>query len=221
MAAWWTKDPDEHHGYEQMWDPEYRLRDPNEAMADRRGRYVKQIADAHGVDHPTATQALKHVFHHVNEGDREVDPTKYGFASSAADRKGHYSIPTTRKIMDPETWKHSPVQDVSLHEPVHATQNYVKPSHVAHNLFHPGEKAPESEPDAIGDPDYHPSWGQFEDEEGSGETSQAERDLENHARFVRRTNGRLEVADGHHRVAADMLLGKSHTRGRVVHERDL
>lgn len=215
MAAWWDRSRDfEHEG-----DDEYPLRDPNESMADRRGRYVKQIADAHGVDHPTATQALKHVFHHVHEGDREVDPTQYGFASSAADRKNHYSIPMTRKIMAPETWKNSPVQDVSLHEPLHATQNYIKPDHVAHNLFHPGKKAPETDPEATGDPDHDPAWSQFEDAES--ETPQAERDLENHARFVRRTSGKLEVADGHHRVAADMLLGKSHTRGRVIHERDL
>lgn len=215
MAAWWTTSRDhEHEG-----DDEYPLRDPNESMVDRRNRYIKQIGDAHGVDEPAATRALKHVFHHLHEGYGEESPTSYGFASAAHDRKGHYSIPMTRKIMDPETWKNSPVQDVSLHEPIHATQSYIKPSHVAHNLFHPGQKAPESEPEATGDPDYHPSWGQFEDD--SGEASQAERDLENHARFVRRNDGRLEVGDGHHRVAADLLLGKSHTRGRIVHERDL
>lgn len=218
MAAWWTTDPDEYHEYENMHDPDYRLRDPNETPIARRNRFIKHISDAHGVDEKAATGALKHVITRGLGGFD--DPTSYGFASSA-NQMTHYSHSTRQKLMDPKTWAGKQEEDIPLHQEIHASQNFIRPDSVAHNLFHPGKREPQDE--AVGDPDYDPSWDEnlhHDEDEASSETPE-QRALHGTARFMRRTNGSLEVVDGHHRVAADMLLGKSHTRGVVLHERDL
>jgi hypothetical protein len=208
--AWFDQDID--HEYEEGLRPE------GESLRDRGHRYVKQIADNHKVDTDTATSALKAIHHAVTQG--ETDPRHYGFTSAADSRHNHYSLSQRRKIMDPKTWAGKGVENIPLDQPIHATQNYMVPDKVAHNIFHGSQKSPEAEPDAVGDPDYHPEWGQFEDESG-GESSPEERALEEHTRFVRRNDGRMEVADGHHRVAADMVLGKSHTPGKVIDEEEL
>jgi hypothetical protein len=220
MAAWWTLDPDEYHEYENMHDPEYRLRDPHENVLARRNRYIKHISDAHGVDDKAATNALKHVFNQ-GLGGGFGDPKDYGFASSA-NQMTHYPHSMRKKLMDPKTWAGKQAEDIPLHQEIHASQNFIRPDSVAHNLFHPGKRQA-SEDRAVGDPDYDPSWDEdaHHEEDGESESTPEERALHGTARFMRRNNGSLEVVDGHHRVASDMLLGKPHTRGVVLHERDL
>lgn len=109
------------------------------------------------------------------------------------------------------------------HESLMARRSrYIQRVADAHNLFHPGHPEP-LEHEAKGDPDYNPRWddGDRDESESGSEESPEQKALGNHPRFIRRHNGRLEVADGHHRVAADMVLGKTHTRGVMIHERDL
>lgn len=215
MAAWWNASRD--HDYEG--DAQYPLRDPNESMVARRNRYIKHISDAHGVDEKAATGALKHVFHSIDSVF--AGPEDYGFASSA-NQNHHYPLDTAHKLMDPKTWEGHHEEHVDLRQPIHATQNFIKPDAVAHNLFHPGKRTA-SDGDAVGDPDYDPHWDSdfHHEEDEESDSTPEERALHGTARFMRRHNGRMEVVDGHHRVAADMLLGKTHTRGKVIHERDL
>lgn len=213
--AWFDNDID--HEYEEGLRPE------GETLPERGNRYVRQIAQTHGVPEEHARNVAKTLLGHVKGGTS--DPRAYGFSSAAEDRQGHYSIPQTRALMDHRTWAGKKPEQVDISQGVHATQNYVDPNRVAHNIFHPGKKAPWYEHHATGDPDYDPAWDGDEDEDGSGmemdHDSVQNRKLENHTRFVRRNNGDLEVADGHHRVAADLLLGKTHTPGVVIHENEL
>lgn len=212
--AWYDNDVD--HDYEEG------LRPKGETLPERGNRYVQQISQTHGIPPEHARAIAKTLLGHVKNGT--MDPREYGFASAAHDRQGHYSLPQTRALMDHRTWAGKKPEQVDISQGVHATQNYVDPDRVAHNIFHPGKKAPWAEPHATGDPDYDPSW-DGGDEEGSGlerdHDSVQNRKLENHTRFVRRNNGDLEVADGHHRVAADLMLGKTHTPGVVLHENEL
>lgn len=214
-AAWWTTNPDHMSGYEED------LRDPAESGKDRGQRYVSQIVDRHGVSRGQAEKAIKHVIGHHEDNSVFRSPTEYGFASES-DQETHYSPEQQDTLMDPGTWKGRPVQQVALHQPLHATQNFIRPKSVAHNLFHPGKKEPEAEEAATGDPDHDPDWSRDEEEDHveGGETPE-QRELHKNVFFMKRNNGRLEVVDGHHRVAADMLLGKSHTPGIVIHEREL
>lgn len=217
-AAWWNNDRD----YEYEGDDEYPLRDPNEHPKDRGQRYVSQIVDRHNVTRGAAEKALKHVLQHHDHSTIFKSPEDYGFASSA-NQMSHYSGDMIEKLMDPATWQGRKVQQVALHQPLHATQNFIRPKSIAHNLFHPGKKQPEYEEGAVGDPDVDPNDMQSDEDEWyeeGGETPE-QRELHKNVFFMKRHNGRMEVVDGHHRVAADMLLGKSHTPGIVIHEREL
>ncbi|MFE0490215.1 hypothetical protein [Streptomyces griseoaurantiacus] len=207
MAAWWSLHRD---------GDDERLRDPDESQADRMARYRKHIAAAHGVDEAAAGGALNHVLERMGKGMGR--PEDYGFSSSAHSNRS-YRQHTREKLWTPDRWNDRPEAEVSLHQPLHATQHYIRPEGVAHNLFHPGSRPAEWNE---GDPDYAPHrdedlW--HENDEDSGVTDDHLR-MFGRTRFLQRRN-RLEVVDGHHRVAADMLLGKRTTPGVVVHERDL
>ncbi len=207
-AAWWNNDHD-------INDAD--LRDPSEGMATRRSRYVKQIAHAHGVGEKVAQGALRHVYSDISQGTVFASPVDYGFASQS-----HlpYSHRVEGKLKDPATWAGKEPQDVSLREPVHASQTFIRPHSVAHNLFHPGKPQPIYD-ETVGDPDHDPDWDRDGMDEEEGDETPEEKALGEVPRFMRRSSGRLDQVDGHHRTAADMLLGKSHTRGVVIHERDL
>lgn len=208
---WWNNERE----YEYEGDDEYPLRDPEEPLKERGQRYARQVAKAHGVPHEHAERALKHVLEDVPHG-HSVSPGFYGF-DSQDDQRTHYSQPQIQKLMDPKTWKGKPVEDIPIHE-IHATQNFLRPKSVAHNLFHPGQKQPE-EDEAIGDPDYHPD--QNRDPEAHWHDWPEQDELHSVPRFVKNQYGEIEVADGHHRVAADKLLGKSHSRGVIIHHSEL
>lgn len=212
---WWNKDLD----YEYESDEDYPIRDPEETLQERGARYRQQVVDNHGVAPEDAQRAIQHVVGHLDGGHRWKAPTDYGFASNG-DQRSHYSMHMTAKLMDPSTWEGKPVQDISTDEPIHASQNFIRPQSIAHNLFHKGQKETWDD-NAVGDPDYNPEHYDDGDEEDEGDSTPEERALHDHARFVRRRNGRLEVADGHHRVGTDLLLGKPHTRGVIVHEDEL
>jgi hypothetical protein len=215
-AVWWNTDPDDVHEFEEG------LRDPEETGKARGQRYVSQVVDRHNVSRSAAEKAVKHVMrHHADDDHRFRSPREYGFASEG-DQMRHYDTETTAKLMDPKTWEGRPVQQVSLSQPLHATQNFIRPKSVAHNLFHPGKKQPDTDTEAVGDPDHDPDWSRDDEEwhEEGGETPE-QRELHKNVFFMKRNNGKMEVVDGHHRVATDMLLGKKSTPGIVIHENDL
>jgi hypothetical protein len=212
-AAWWNTDPDDVDEYEEG------LRDPEETGKERGQRYVSHVVDRHNVSRTQAQTALRHVMRHHDSDAISQSPMDYGFAS-AGNQMGHYSPAMTRKLMDPKTWEGRPVQQVPLDQPLHASQNFIRPKSIAHNLFHPGKRQPDYQDEAVGDPDHDPDWDRDEEESSEGESPQ-ERELHKNVFFMKRKSGRMEVVDGHHRVATDMLLGKSHTPGIVIHEHEL
>lgn len=210
---WWNGE----RTFDHEGDDEYPLRDPEEPLKERGQRYAHQVAKAHGVPHEDAERAIKHVLGDVSQGVHSTGPIHYGFASQD-DQATHYPMRQIHKLMDPKTWEGKPIQDIPLHE-VHATQNFLRPHSVAHNLFHPGQKQP-WEDHAVGDPDYHPDENRDDSDESEYDDPQQEK-LHSLPRFVHNQYGEIELADGHHRVAADMLLGKTHTRGVMIHHSEL
>lgn len=208
MAAWWNTRED--------FD-DRQLRDPSAPLHSRVQDYRKRIAAAHGVDEASAGSALNHVIGAMES--RSNDPTHYGFASSIHSNR-RFRPQTRAKLWTPSTWHGAEDTQVSLHQPIHATQNYIRPSGIAHNLFHPGSRPAEMNE---GDPDYDPQQDHEMWHVSDDSAHFSDEDIAMHAksRFLQRRNGKLEVIDGHHRVAGDMLLGKSHTPGLLLHERDL
>jgi hypothetical protein len=210
---WWNNE----RRFDFEGDDEYPLRDPGESLAARGRRYQQKVVENHGVTPEVAQKSIKHVLKGMSKGEVWGDPKEYGFASSSRTPLSFLmsSHEKASKIYRGDTWNHLPVQPVDLSEPIHATQDFVRHRGVAHNLFHPGKVAPRSEEDGEGDPDYEP------DEPDYGWDDPDENKHTSHPRFIRMNNGKLMAMDGHHRIATDLLLGKSHTMGRVLHERDL
>lgn len=212
-AAWWNSERE--HEYEG--DDEYPLRDPSEPVAARRKRYISQIVDRHNVPRENAEHALRHVYGHLSQDHFMGQPVDYGFASQSREYL-NYPAHTFAKLQDPATWKGRPVVPVATHE-LHATQDFLRHGGVAHNLFWPGHRQPVDE-DAEGDPDYEP-----ESEQERGEDDEykdpEQRELHRTAKVLVHRNGSRSVLDGHHRVAADILLGKNTTPAQEIHEREL
>lgn len=220
-AAWWNEEKDRE--YEQ--DPDYPLR--TDKLKARRNRYVSQIVDRHNVPRKAAFEAMMHVAGHLEDDSVYRHPSDYGFASAPSRNREHYGTEMTKRLQDPATWRGRPVEQVRTDE-IHATQDFIRPSSVAHNLFWPGHRQPVSD-DETGDPDLEPEAephdvtedDEYHQHDRSPGTSAEQRELHRHAKFVERHDGRIELADGHHRVAADMLLGKATTPGHLIHEREL
>lgn len=227
---WWSGRPE--HGYEKnhvpWWDESLSLddinrlregeptplRDPSEEPSDRHTRHVNQVTQVHGVSPEAAHHAVEQVRGHLDQGVERSDPVDYGFASQKS-QVDNYAPHEMDAIQNPRTWNDRAVENVPTKE-IHATQNFLRPASIAHNLFHPGKQEPAWEPEATGDPDYNPSWSRGQESDDVQDADPA-----GMVRFVRNDDGSVEVADGHHRVAADLLLGKSHTRGKVVPRREL
>lgn len=206
---WWNNEVE--HEYEED------LRAPEESLRDRGKRYRQQVVDKHGVAPEIAQKAIQRVVKGLSQDETWGDPTHYGFASSTRQPLSHLVDPDkASKLYRPDTWNHLPVQSVSLRdEPIHASQDFVRHRGIAHNLFHPGKQAPLDEEQ--GDPDYDPAW----DHDDSAWESEDEHEHTKYPRFLRMNSGKMYAVDGHHRIATDLLLGKPHTYGRVVHEKDL
>lgn len=208
---WWNGERE----FEYEGDDEYPLRDPSEPLRERGQRYKQHVMDNHGVDGPTAQKAIQHVVRHLDEDHIWKDPTEYGFASSSR-AHDHWPMDVQMRLMDPHTWKGRKPQEVDLTEPIHASQDFVRPSSVAHNLFHPGKRQPDYDEDAVGDPDYDPDLAREDDVPESEDHG-----LHSQVYFMRRNNGRMDVVDGHHRVATNLLLGKKKMQGVVIHENEI
>lgn len=207
--------------YDERLEPheyEYDVRDVDEPNRQRGQRFKQRVMDHHGVDDATAQRAIEHVVKGQDNGVIWADPSEYGFASA---RRAFDNYPShlISKLMDPDTWKGREPQEVDLTEPIHASQDFIRHKSVAHNLFHPGKKQPAYQDDAVGDPDYDPDQDQEEDD-GYGEESSEGVD-HGQVYFMRRHNGRMEVVDGHHRVATNLLLGKRSMPGMVIHEHEI
>lgn len=219
-AAWWNAQREfEHEG-----DDEYPLRDPGESMSARRQRYVSHVVDQHNIPRSAARAALAHVTGHLKQNATYAHPSDYGFASAPGRTDdfewgaGHLS-----KIMNPETWRHRPVTQVPTGE-IHASQNFIRPASVAHNMFYPGRKEPEGEEHAVGDPDADPAdYGSDEEREHDplAKVVSDEDVLHGTAKFFQHRDGRMTCIDGHHRAGADMIMGKKTTPGQVLTEREL
>lgn len=185
---------------------------------ERRPGLVDHISFVHDVDHDVADRALEKIENHSTS--LNAPSIHFGFAGHTDDARSRAG---TAEMRTPELWHRAHVAEVPL-KGMKASQSWVRPSGVAHNLFHPGMRAPE-EDGVEGDPDYDPEW----DEDRHRETDemmhheydgkpQPQTDL---PRFLRHTDGSYTCLDGHHRVAADLLLGKASIPGRVIHEKQL
>jgi hypothetical protein len=213
-AAWYDDEHDQEH--EQG---EYSVRPAGEKIKARRNRYTSQVVDRHNVPRKAAFEAMMHVTRHLEGGSAGQNPTDYGFASATRFSRDHYDHEMTKKLMDPETWRHRPVEQVPTDE-IHATQHFINPSSVAHNLFWPGHRQPVSDKET-GDPDIEPEAEPHDIEDDDEYSSSDERELHRNAKFMTRHDGRIECVDGHHRAGADIILGKKTTPGQMIHERDL
>jgi hypothetical protein len=213
QAAWHNAKP----GTEE-WD-EHGF--GHESREQRRDRYVQHVQDTHGVDRDTALHALQHVTRHLrDDAAPQVLATDYGFASAPHFAHDHPETGIVDSI-SASRWRRAPVRDVPLGTtPVHASQWFITPRNVAHNLFHSGKRPTSYDEEEHGHPDIEPErWSREdldyakEDERESGPT--------NATRLIRQTDGSLLAVDGHHRLATDLLLRKPTTRARVIDIRDL
>jgi hypothetical protein len=210
----------------QRWNPaeehdEYTPREPGEPFAARQRRHVSQVVDKHNVPRKDAARAIGHVRLHLEDEDHpSVNPTKYGFAS-ADHREERWSGQWLKKMQDPATWKDKPVTRIPTDE-IHASQPFIRPRSVAHNLFWPGHKEPVSDEDT-GDPDIHPGRdpGDEDDDHDDGLTDGERELLHGTAKFLDHGDGSYTCLDGHHRTGADMILGKKKTPGQVITENEL
>jgi hypothetical protein len=198
-AAWYHEKPGTEEWGEHGFDHETREQ--------RRDRYLQHIQNAHGVDRESALRAARVV-------QSSPNPVEAGFASQPSGTRH-----PVRGSEDDGVWANAPIEDVDLSKPVHATQNWLHQRHLFHNLFHPGKKPPSHDPDA-GHPDIDPDEDRDEEDEAYWDRNDNGHPLDL-PRMIRQTEGSHVVHDGHHRVAADMLLGKATTRARVLDIRDL
>ena len=180
-----------------------------ETMPERRERYIRRVQDVHGVDRDTALGAIKAVVGHLR--DKPVQP----FASVPSPIRRR-RLP--EEVDFKEAWDNAPVEDVDLHQPVHASQHWLKGKMLAHNLFHPGE-VPAEYDERVGHPDEEPNRNpDSEDYEYYTENDNGPRDL---PRLIRQTDGSYVIGDGHHRMATELLLNKHTTKARVLDIRHL
>jgi GNAT superfamily N-acetyltransferase len=206
---------DEETGEPRPWHKRWEGESDRET-SDRRERYVHQVAERHGVGAEVARHAITRVAQDVRTGEPFTGVRGYGYTRSPGDMNdSFYTERRIKALNDPETWRGRKVQHVSTDE-VHASQPWLNPPKLAHNLFHPGKDLPAMEGET-GHPDIDPdeSW------EDAGEERRHQDSLGATTRFVRRSDGRLQVGDGHHRAAIDMLLGKETTPGLVINEHEL
>lgn len=220
MSLLWTR--------AMAWHDDDRSTDPEEVEADRdtrpyhqrRPELVKHIALVHDVPEHAAGKALGVVERHLSSpGAIFANPRDYGFNGHVDSEhldNDHPGLMTN--LRNHRAWRGMEPEKVPAHKIV-ATQSWVRPSGIAHNLFHKGEKQPIYDT-VEGDPDYDPNWdsdAHGEDEHWREKDAPGSTMLGKHARFFHDTaKDRYYLLDGHHRIGTDMLLGKSHVEG-VVH----
>lgn len=206
QAAWHDANPDA-----EDWD-EFGY--GHETVPERGERYTRRVQDAHGVDRDTALHALRHVSRYLRGNAPQGSPVDYGFTT--APRYGRNA--TVPEEIFSNVWAKAPIHDVSLDGRIHASQPFVTHRNIAHNLFHPGKRPSQESDEDLGHPDAEPEAWSDEDAEDHDFDSYGPTDL---PRMIRQTDGSHMVADGHHRVTADLLLGKAKTKARVIDIRDL
>lgn len=204
----YNEETGETNPWHQRWPEE-----TGEEMAARREDYIGRVMQGHGVDRENAVSALRQVSRDAGSDHAFADGRDYGFINDPGHHGDRFF---TEKMIGhlnkPETWAGVPVTQVPTAE-IHASQNWLRPRTLAHNLFHPGKREPSEE--ESGHPDIDPG-----DDDPSWEQDQ-DLNMGKVSRFVRRADGRMQVADGHHRVATDMILGKAATPGKVIEEHEL
>ncbi|MGN6635999.1 MAG: GNAT family N-acetyltransferase, partial [Oryzihumus sp.] len=211
---------DEETGEPRPWHRKW----PGETEEDltrRRGQYVQQVADAHHVSPAAAHRVIAQVAGDLDSDKAFTDGRKYGFASEPHGHRDVFSEQQIKHLMTPELWHGVPVTQVPT-EGIHATQNWLRPRTLAHNLFHPGKKLGQVD-DEEGHPDFDPDDlpREEEDYDDIDEGSRPRPDLGEHVRYMRREDGRMQLLDGHHRAAIDIALGKKTTPGTVIDEAKL
>src|SRR6185437_9187997 len=213
----YDEEADEYRPWHKRWEGE--TEQDSRARAER---YVHQVAEKHDVGPEIARSALRHLSRDLDAGTPHVSARSYGFAEEphgfGVNDEFFKGDDRIRALNRPELWDHVPVTHVSTDE-IHASQNWVMPKLVAHNVFWPGKKTSGYDGD-LGHPDLDPDDAPQEDFSDVAE-SERHPDLGRHALMVRRRDGRLQVADGHNRVAADMLLAKETTPAKVIDEDDV
>lgn len=208
QAAWHDAQPGteewDEHGY------------GHESRDERRERYLQQVQTAHGVDRDTAHEAISRVARAMRGGGR-LSPVDAGFASQPAPPRKGVDLPEEVDFKD--AWDRAPVRHIDLSRGVHASQTFLHPRYLAHNLFHPGE-VPPNEGDMVGHPDEL-SNDDPEDEDYQWHTDASENGPRDLPRVIRQTDGSYVVADGHHRLATELMLGKRTTAARELDVRHL
>lgn len=224
MALLWTKamawHNDDRTDEHENATGEYGFRDTR-PYEQRRPELIKHIAFVHDVPEHRAEHALSLVEQGYRDHLHMTSPEHYGLKwgrREPADFPEH----VVARAYSQKEWEsdRAKEEDVPLKD-VHTTQSWVRHDGVAHNLFHPGMRAPE-EDGVEGDPDYDPDWDSDRHAEADALREQYPEDYgpgSNHItrlpRFLR-YNGTTYSVDGHHRLAADSALGKTHTRGLVI-----
>lgn len=183
--------------------------------AERRPELVKHISFVHDVPETAADRALNVVESGLGKGQHFGHPVDDYRMAGVRPRNAHngdwWGKKISKGIYDARNWKeHGSVEAVPAQK-LHAIQSWVRHTGVAHNLFHPGIKAPFQD-GVEGDPDYDPDWdsdSHAEFEHGYGEPDPS-RDYDTASTHVYEDeHGRQHVIDGHHRAAAHAILGKS------------
>lgn len=184
----------------------------------RRPELVKHIAYVHDVPEHAAGRALSLVEQGLRRNQPFGNTSEYGLGKHAFRPFDEFPQEHRNRMYRSEPWHHeAQEEDVPLKSVV-PTQSWVRHSGVAHNLFHPEMHAPEEE-GAEGDPDYDPEWDEDRREEaesGWDEEADGVKPPTRLPRFYRHTDGTVYSMDGHHRLAADAALGKTHVRGLVL-----
>lgn len=187
-------------------------------------RHRAQVAAAHGVPGFRAGIALRPIYQALGRSTYGgLSPKDAGFASGPKQDEWGDVLPWSDEhpLNEHENWHHVPVASVNLKQPIHATQDGVGAKLVAHNLFHPGKLPPVAHPGSegerehhVGNPDLDPDSFAHEGRSNAVNADEASKV----PRFYRDAQGAMHVADGHHQVAAALLLGKPSIEGRVWDE---
>ncbi|MFF7198177.1 hypothetical protein ACFZAM_31275 [Streptomyces sp. NPDC008079] len=173
---------------------------PSGGYAQHAERLKKQVSDGHGIPGYAAGAGLRTLRDHLRaDSDRASD---YGFATGY-EHSDSGSYP--HELLNHKAWHRMEPEKVSLRQPIHASQYEMDANSVAHNIFHPGKPHP-ADWDEIGNPDHDPT------QDSMPVPTHVRTDL---PRLYRNEQGQMHVVDGHHRLAADMLLKKSHTQALV------
>lgn len=224
MSLLWTQAMSWHNDDRSDEDEELKEFRDTRPYHERRPGLVDHISFVHDVPRHAADEALSQVEHGLSKRERTGRPSRLGHTTDYGFYQ-HFPLSDHKPdlhehLRDARNWKHAEVDHIPTDE-IRSTQSWVRHNGVAHNLFHPGLRTPYQE-GIEGDPDYDPELDEdvwHEDDHNRDELNKENPESAhetNLPKFYRDEHGAHYTLDGHHRVAADLILGKSHIEGRVL-----